>query len=166
MSRLSGLLTKRILIKKALDGSFRFTGTVIAKSKEITTGILSQFTGALTKKIRIGKALTGLWYATGALTKRIRIQKNLSGVLGFTGVVTASVTEVAKESIAGLLNLTGTLTKRIRQSKVVAGTIGFVGTLSIVGATFKSFAGSMKMTSSLVARPIVTETMYYGVENP
>ena len=67
--------------------------------------------------------------------------------------------------MTGLLSKwVGTLTKRIRIQKILSGILGFSGTVTAI--IQESFVGSIKMTSSLVARPIVTETMYYGVENP
>jgi len=160
----TGVITKRIRIQKALSGSFRFVGTLIAKSKEITTGTIGKWVGTLTQRIWAQRGLTSSiseW--VGILTKRIHVQESLSGILGFLGTVTA-VKIGLKESLAGLLNLTGTITRKTQQKRLLAGTITFIGTL-FTGKR-QSVAGIMGIIGILSARPIVTETMYYGVENP
>ncbi len=164
MSRLSGLITKRIWIQKALYGSFGFLGSVIAKSKKLMDGTLSKWVGTLTQRIWIQKGLTSSiseW--VGALTKRIHVQESLSGILGFLGTVTA-VKIGLKESLAGLLNLTGTITRKTQQKRLLTGTMTFIGNL-FTGKR-KLVTGIMAIRGILSARPIVTETMYYGVENP
>jgi hypothetical protein len=136
MSRLSGLITKRIRIQKALTGLWYaiggltkkiriqktlsgilgFTGEVTAAlielTKESLAGLLT-FTGELTKRIRIQKGLSGLWYATGTITKRIHVQKVLSGISGFSGSLTITLGGFFQESVEGLLSFVGTLTRRI-----------------------------------------------------